>query len=52
MDEAISALALGPLEPEERERMERIGDHVYDKYRPRLPDLGDAKVARGARVME
>lgn len=43
MNEAISALDRGPLEPEERERIERIGDHVYGSYKPQFGDAGDAK---------
>ena len=48
MTEAISALERGPLEPDERERIERIGDHVYGKYKPQFGDAGDSKaVAEG-----
>ena len=43
MREAISALAKGPLEPEERERIERIGAHLYRQYAPAYPDKGDEK---------
>lgn len=43
MNEAISALERGPLDPDERERIERIGDYVYGKYRPQFPDAGDAE---------
>lgn len=43
MMEAISALDRGPLDPEERQRIERIGDYVYGKYRPQFPDRGDAE---------
>ena len=41
MNEAISALEAGPLDPEERERIESIGDHVYGKYKPQFGDAGD-----------
>lgn len=43
MEEAISALEAGPLEPEERHAIERIGDHVYGKYQPKFRDAGDAE---------
>ncbi len=49
MDEAISALERGPLETDERERIERIGDHVYGNYRPQFPDGGDAKDVNSSR---
>ena len=42
MDEAIRALQRGPLDPEERARLERIGDHVYGRHRPQFRDHGDA----------
>ena len=42
MDEAIAALERGPLEADERERMERIGAHLYRQYAPQYPDAGDA----------
>jgi len=45
MEEAISALESGPLELEERERIERIGDYVYGKYDPQFKDRGDAEQA-------
>jgi aryl-alcohol dehydrogenase-like predicted oxidoreductase len=41
MDEAISALERGPLEPEERERIERIGAYIYGQHAPKYPDAGD-----------
>lgn len=43
MNEAISALERGPLEPEERERIERIGAYIYGQYAPQYPDAGDAE---------
>jgi len=42
MDEAISALVAGPLEQEERQRIERIGTYVYSQFQPSFPDAGDA----------
>ncbi|MEW6262247.1 MAG: hypothetical protein AB1641_04145 [Thermodesulfobacteriota bacterium] len=33
MAEALTALDLGPLSPDELTRMKRIGDHIHDKYR-------------------
>ena len=48
MEEAISALEKGPLEPDERERIEKIGQHLYGQYAPAYPDKGDAEdVAAG-----
>jgi len=41
MDQAIAALERGPIEPEERERIERIGTHLYGEYVPNYPDAGD-----------
>ena len=42
MDEAIAALEAGPLTDEERQRIERIGAHLYAEYAPAYPDAGDA----------
>jgi len=42
MDEAISALEGGPLDNNERARIERIGDYVYGKHQPKFADAGDA----------
>jgi len=42
MDEAIAALERGPLEADERQRIERIGAHIYGRYAPQYPDQGDA----------
>ena len=42
MDEAIAALERGPLEADERQRMERIGAYIYGRYAPQYPDQGDA----------
>ena len=48
MEEALAALEHGPLAADERERMERIGAHLYGQYAPQYPDAGDAKdVAAG-----
>lgn len=43
MEEAISALEAGPLSEEEKERIERIGEHLYRQYAPAYPDKGDAE---------
>lgn len=43
MDEAIAAMERGPLEPDERERIERIGAYLYGQYAPAYPDQGDAE---------
>jgi len=43
MDEAFAAMERGPLEPEERERIERIGAYLYGKYAPAYSDEGDAQ---------
>ena len=42
MEEAISALEKGPLDPDEKDRIERIGKHLYGQYAPAYPDKGDA----------
>ena len=48
MQEAILALERGPLEADERERIERIGAHLYGRYAPSHPDAGDAEdVSKG-----
>ena len=48
MDQAIAAMERGPLEPDERERIERIGGYLYGQYSPAYPDDGDAEdVASG-----
>ncbi len=41
MQEAICALDAGPLAPHEIERMQRIGDHVYGRYKPNFAERGD-----------
>ena len=45
MQEALSALERGPLAPEDVERMQRIGDHIYGRHKPRFKEAGDAKDA-------
>jgi len=50
MDEAISALQAGPLEPEERERIERIGSYIYGQYSPKYTDAGDAEDVTAGRA--
>ncbi|MCP5057733.1 MAG: hypothetical protein GY937_13555 [bacterium] len=41
MDEALRALERGPLKPDERERIERIGDFIYGRYKPTYAEGGD-----------
>lgn len=41
MQEALSALERGPLTEAERERMCRIGDHIYGRHKPNFRDAGD-----------
>ena len=43
MREAMLALEQGPLETDERERIERIGAYLYGRYAPAHPDSGDAE---------
>lgn len=50
MNEAISALERGPLEPEERERIERIGAYIYGQYAPQYPDAGDVEDVSAGRA--
>ncbi len=45
MREALCALDAGPLAPDERERLVRIGDHVYGRYRPQFAERGDDAAA-------
>ena len=42
MQEAMRALDGGPLEPDEMQRMQRIGDHVYGRYKPQFSERGDS----------
>ncbi len=41
MQEAAGALDKGPLLAAELERMRRIGDHVYGRYKPQFAERGD-----------
>ncbi|MEE8474447.1 MAG: aldo/keto reductase [Myxococcota bacterium] len=41
MQEALRALDAGPLDADEMERMHRIGNHVYGKYKPQFGEGGD-----------
>ena len=41
MQEAIKALEKGPLDAEERDRIEKIGSFLYSNYAPAYPDAGD-----------
>ncbi len=41
MQEALRSLDAGPLSPEEIKRMQRIGDHIYGRYRPQFAERGD-----------
>jgi aryl-alcohol dehydrogenase-like predicted oxidoreductase len=41
MQEALRALDAGPLAPDEMERLQRIGDHIYGRYRPQFAEQGD-----------
>ena len=50
MDDAIAALESGPLEADERERIERIGAHLYRQYAPQYPDAGDAEDVSAGRA--
>ena len=52
MSEALSALELGPLETEERDRIERIGAFVYGQYAPQYPDEGDADDVSAGRAAQ
>jgi aryl-alcohol dehydrogenase-like predicted oxidoreductase len=45
MNQAISALETGPLDEEERERIESIGDWIYGNFRPQFSDAGDANTS-------
>jgi aryl-alcohol dehydrogenase-like predicted oxidoreductase len=48
MQEALRALERGPLDADELERMQRIGDYIYGHHDPRLADKGDAAGAATA----
>ena len=45
MQEALSALDAGPLAPDEMKRLQRIGDHIYGRYRPQFAEGGDRRAA-------
>ena len=47
MQEAIGALHRGPLPPDEVARMQRIGDHIYGRYKPKYREAGDARDRSG-----
>ena len=42
MQEALAALEAGPLDPDEMDRMRRIGSHIYGHARPKFAEGGDA----------
>ena len=42
MQEARRALEQGPLPEAEAERLRRIGDHIYGRYKPKFKEAGDA----------
>ena len=46
MREALGALDAGPLDADEIARMQRIGDHLYSRYKPRFGEKGDAAEER------
>ena len=52
MDEAIAAMERGPLEHDERERIERIGAYLYQQYAPAYPDAGDAEDVSAGRAAQ
>ncbi len=41
MQEALGALDAGPLDADEMARMQRIGDHVYGRFKPQFGEKGD-----------
>ena len=45
MQEAMAALAAGPLDDDEMARMHRIGDHIYGRFAPNFKEKGDAPTA-------
>jgi aryl-alcohol dehydrogenase-like predicted oxidoreductase len=45
MQEALRALDAGPLAPDEMKRLQRIGDHIYGRYRPQFAEQGDRRAA-------
>ncbi len=51
MDQAIAAMEKGPLEADERQRIERIGAYLYGQYAPAYPDQGDAEDVAAGRAL-
>ena len=47
MQEALRALEQGPLPPDDVKRMQRIGDHIYGRHKPRFREEGDVTVSSG-----
>ena len=47
MQEALRALEQGPLPPDDVKRMQRIGDHIYGRHKPRFKEEGDVTVSSG-----
>jgi aryl-alcohol dehydrogenase-like predicted oxidoreductase len=45
MQEALRALDAGPLASDEMERLQRIGDHIYGRYRPQFAEQGDRRAS-------
>ncbi len=45
MQEALRALDCGPLESDEMQRMRKIGDHVYGRFKPQFAERGDSSDA-------
>ena len=45
MQEALRALDAGPLAPDEMKRLQRIGDHIYGRYRPQFAEQGDRRAS-------
>lgn len=52
MDQALAALERGPLDADERQRIERIGAHLYGQYAPAYPDAGDAEDVSAGRAAQ
>ena len=47
MEEALRALERGPLPPDEVERMQRIGEYIYGRHKPKFKEAGDVDVSSG-----
>ena len=43
MQEALRALERGPLPADDVTRMQRIGDHIYGRHKPKFKEAGDQK---------